>query len=277
MRFFLLALALPLTLAACQADDSPRATVEVGDAADVLPGLAASYEGGLGSLRTLRVFGAGTSLYYVATADSAGAEPALRFVRDPEAAPPTDPSAANLLFFYPPDTRYLAAHLDSAAVSGPVARDGTDAYVFESNEPSDAGIPAVPGTADHLVRVYVDAQTLDVREIFHQFRLDTLATPLSQRILYDEYREVGRGVRLPHRVRQIQQGLRPSEQEVIVRGAPLAVREQQAQGLPPAQREAALRQIEREKRLLTEGVNEVTLRIDSVRVNVPKPRSLSPL
>ena len=274
---FAFALIVPFTLVACEGEDAARPLAENVSAADLTRQLAASYDEGLGSLVTLRVFGAGTSLYYIAQADSAGAEPMLRFVRDPEAGPPTDPSAANLLFFYPPDTRYLASHLDSAAVSGPTKREGADTYILESNDPSDAGIPSVPGTADHLVRVYLDARTLDVRELFHQFRLDTMATPLSQRILYDDYREVTENVRLPFRVRQIQQGLRPSDQDVIVRGAPLAIREQQAQSLPPAQREAELQEIAREKERLVEGINELTLQIDSVRVNVPKPRSLSPL
>ena len=116
-----------------------------------------------------------------------------------------------------------------------------------------------------------------MRELFHRFEVDTLAQPLAQRILYDDYREVAEGVRMPFRVRQIQEGnlqLIPEEVK-MVRGADIALREQRAQTLPPARRDSALREIAREKRFFAEGINEVILSIDSIRVNVPPPDTLA--
>ncbi|MEL6615923.1 MAG: hypothetical protein AAFQ43_09305 [Bacteroidota bacterium] len=282
MRSLLLVLAL--ALAACTSDPAPEASgddpspaPEASDPAEVsafLDRLDASYDDGLGDLGTFRVFGAGTSLYYVAATDSTGTN--YELVRDPDAGAPTDRNAIRLYALYPPNTRYLARSLRNATLRGPVERNGAQTYVLETDNPRDVGIPPARETNSHLARVYLDAETLDVREIFHRFRADTLAQPLAQRTLYEEYREVG-GVRLPYRVRQVQEGLLQiiSEEQRIMKGGELGLREQQAQMMPPAQRDSVLREIAREKRFFTEGVNEVILRIDSVAVGVEPPETLA--
>lgn len=285
MRSLLLVLAL--SLAACASDPAPEASGDPGpapsaeasdpaEAAAFADRLSEAYDEGLGDLGTFRVFGAGTSLYYVASSDSTGTN--YELVRDPDAGAPNDRNAIRLFSLYPPNTKYLARTLRDASLRGPVERDGAQAYVFETDNPRDVGITAARETNSHLARVYFDAETLDVREIFHRFRSDTLSQPLAQRTLFEEYREVADNVRLPYRVRQIQEGLLQviPEGQRIMKGGELGLREQQAQMMPPAQRDSVLRQINREKRFFTEGVNEVILRIDSVAVGVSAPEALAP-
>ena len=140
------------------------------------------------------------------------------------------------------------------------------------------GFPTAPGTQDHLARLYVDAETFDVLELFHRFKADTLSQPFAQRILYDDYRELASGVRVPFRVRQLQEGLLQliPEEVRIVRGGDLGIRERQAYSLPIQQRDSALRAVEREKRFLIEGVKEVELRVDSLVLDVTPPGAPAP-
>lgn len=272
-----LVLSLLLLIAACQGQGADTDT-PVGPTADPIalaPRLAATYDEGLASLDNFRVFALGTSLYYIAVGDSTNRT--FQLVRDPEAGMPNDLNAGNLFAFFPPNPRYLADNLGNMAPGETVERDGVRTLVFESTNPLHMGFRPVEGTINHFARVYLDAETLDVRELYHRFEVDTLAQPLAQRVLYDEYREIADGVRIPFRVRQIQEGNLQliTEEARMIRGADIALREQQAQALPPARRDSALRLIAREKRFFTEGINEIILAIDSVQVNVPLPDTLS--
>lgn len=267
LRLALAALLLPFALAGCESTPEPD---------DLASRLDARYAEGLGTLESFHVYAAGTSLYYIGAEDSTGAR-TFELTPDPDAVAPRDPMAASLLRFYPPNPRYLASRIDPASVRGPVEREGAQTVVFESETPQDAGFVPVPGTTNHLVRVYFDAETLDVRELFHRFSVDSLERPVAQRLLYDDFREVADGVRLPFRVTQIQEGPIPSSEAATVQGAQLAIREQRARLLPPSVgRQQELIDIARAKRLLTEGVREVQLRVDSVLTNVPAPTPALP-
>ncbi|MEM1054229.1 MAG: hypothetical protein AAGI52_01780 [Bacteroidota bacterium] len=267
-----LAFLLPLALAACESDSEPSAAVGV-STLELGPELARAYEEGLGSLDNFRVFALGTSLYYISVGDST--RRTFQLARDPEAGMPNDPVAGNLFAFFPPNLDYIAGNLPNMTAGGEVEREGEQTLVFESAQPEHVGFGASRDATNQLARVYLDAETMDVRELFHRFEMDTIATPLAQRILYEDYREIADGVRVPFRVRQIQEGVRPTEDQVLVAGARFAMREQQAQQLPAGEREIALNDLEREKRFFREGINEVTLTIDSVLVNVAPPDTLS--
>ncbi|MEM6326428.1 MAG: hypothetical protein AAF791_04855 [Bacteroidota bacterium] len=274
MLRYALVFALLIPLAACESDSDPAVTGGLAETTiELAPRLTEQFNEGLGSLDNFRVYALGTSLYYVSVGDSINRT--FQLVRDPEAGMPNDRVAGNLFGFFPPNLRYIAGNLPNMGAGGAVERDGAQTFVFESVEPEHAGFRAVTGTMNHLVRVYLDAETMDVRELFHRFEHDTLDTPLAQRIVYDDYREIADDVRVPFRVTQVQEGIRPSNEQVMIRGASFAIREQQIQQLPPGEREAAMNELEREKRFFREGINEVTLSIDSIRVNVPPPDTLS--
>ena len=258
-----------LALAACTSGTSGDPLPE-GEASPetVASRLGEAYASGLGSLESFEVFAMGSSVRYEATEDSARGR-VFSLVRNPAAPPPTDPEAANLFVFYPPVGGYLAETLGDARLTGPVEREGVRSYVLETTDPTDVGFPVAEGTREHLARAYIDAETLEVRELFHRFKADTLDIPFVQRVLYDDYREVAEGIRVPFRVRQRQEGLlQLIPQKVrVFRGGQLGFKEQQAAMLQPSARRAAMRDIERERRLLSEGVKELEFTVDSLRVS----------
>ncbi len=109
---------------------------------------------------------------------------------------------------------------------------------------------------------------MEVRELFHRFKADTLDIPFVQRVIYDDYREVAPGVRVPFRVRQRQEGLlQLIPQKIrVFRGGQMGIKERQMNLLPPPARRQAQLEIDRERQLLNEGVKEIEFAVDSVLV-----------
>jgi len=266
-----------LALAACNPGASGGDALPAEDANPntVVDRLGETYATGLGSLSAFEVFAEGTFVRYVATEDSARGR-IFSLVRDPLAPQPRDPEAANLFAFYPPVGGYLAKTLGDARMTGPVEREGVRSYVLETTDPTDVGFPPAEGSKDHLARVYLDAETLEIRELFHRFKVDTLSLPFVQRVLYDDYREVAPGVRVPFRVRQRQEGLLQliPDKIRIFRGGEVGIRERQAYSLPAgAEQDSMLRDVAREKLLLNDGIKETEFAIDSLRVEPLAPEA----
>ena len=259
-------------LAACESDGPegiPSGPVESADA--LADAVEARFDASIAGLDAFRAFGAGVSIYYVAGPDSLAP---FGLVRDPESGPPSDPIAANIFGYFPPNGRIVAQGLRGATFAGTAERGGVQTYVAETTDPASVGLGADSTARDHLVRVYVDAETFEVRELYHRFMLDTLAQPLAQRIVYEDWREVagedGATARFPFTVRRFQEGLLQvvSDDERMIVGGQLGMQEQGAQRLPAGpKRDSALAAIARRKRVYEDGVAEDVLVLSRIEVN----------
>ena len=201
---------------------------------------------------------------FVVTAGGAqathGALPDSTSALDPPAIVPTagdlDPTAATLLVQHVANVRRLADTLRTAVMEGPLDRGGYRVYLLANEQ------------AGRALYVVVDAETFDVREIEQSVQADTLAQPLVTRLLYDDFR-ISDGIALPFRVRQVNEGLDQfvPQAERMVQGGRLSVMQRTLEQQPAsAERDARLADIARRLRLYTEGVQEIELRIQSVRV-----------
>lgn len=258
-------------LGACQSSGPSSAPVESSDA--LADRVTERFDASMAQLDGFRVAALGTALFYVGTGDSTQA---FGVIPDPSEPPPADMLTASMFSYYPPNGRYVAEGIRGAEFKGVVERDGVQAYVVETTDPTAIGMSSDSSKTDNLARVYVDAETFDVRELYHRFRLDTLAQPLAQRILYEEWRDVD-GSRFPFRVRRIQEGMLQliTQEQKMIAGGSLAIREQSANSMPPGpERDAAVAAVAREKRIYERGIAEDILSIADVTLNPAVPDSL---
>ena len=267
-----------LALAACGGDAADDSTADA-DGGEILTtadavtdAMLRRYESNLGAVEAFTVVGAGAEARYVLSDDTTGLDQfgPPEFGPASDGAEPTPP--AQLLALQIPNVRRLASGLRTAALSGPITRDGRRAYALASNDPGalvgEPGLAAPDTTGDHELRVYVDAETFDVLEIYQSMAADTLEAPVTSRLIYSDFQETD-GVVLPRTVRQVETGLDQfvSDDDRIVIGGQLgATREVLRQSPPSPRRDARLAEIEAQIRMYGEGISELALRVDSVRV-----------
>lgn len=218
-----------------------------------------------------------TAYYRRGTADSLTAFVIRVAARDSVAALTVPPQL--ITYLVPEVPRFTQGLRRGAGLDGPEVHDGHRVYVLRADHPQaltpvpDAGAPLFSD-----VRLYVDAETFAIRELrFEVPSPDSNATqPIVERILYDDYRTV-EGVSLPFRVSTITSGLKEAipEEYRIVMGGNLALRRAQAERLPSGERDAALREIAAQERLLNEGIQESTLALRNVQVNEGAPAALA--
>ena len=170
----------------------------------------------------------------------------------------------------------LAGGLRDALFGGTSTRDGRRTYVLSTDNPASlfgAAGQRVPVEEGQEFRVYVDAETFDVVEIYQSFSTDTLATPITKRIIYSDFRDSG-GITLPFRVREVTTGLdqQVTDEDRMLGGGQLGIaRNRLMETMPDGpERDAQLAEIDAQERLLTEGVLERELAVDEVVVGVPE-------
>ena len=232
--------------------------------------MLARYEGTLGEVEGMTVYADGATATYTPNVDSLVLNPFVLQIQ-PASDGPGEAQAAQLLYSHVPNVPRLARGLRSAELSGPIDYEGSRVYVFATDDPTtilgDGAAPADRrGTVDF--RVYVDAETFDVREIYQGVSDTSFARPYVNRLVYDDFRTVD-GVTLPFRVRQIETGadaLMTPESKTVARGQ-LELQRRVAANQPSGpDRDAALAEVDRQLRIVNEGLAEATLTVDSVRV-----------
>lgn len=245
---------------------------EVASAESIADAMLQRYEDNLGDVEAFTVVAEGAEARYTLADDTTGLD---RFA-PPQLAPAGDDArperAAELLLVQVPNVARLATGLRSATLTGPISRDGRRAYAFATNDPrvvlGDDGALTADSSLAYDFRVYVDAETFDVLEINQVVNVDTLAQPVTSRYIYSDFQETD-GLVLPHTVRQIQTGLNqaiPEDQRMIA-GGRLGLSRQQLENQPSSpERDAQLADVIAQQRLIGEGVADLTLEVDAVRV-----------
>lgn len=261
-----------LALAACGPGDGAEPTAQDLATAEAVAGaMLARYEANVGAVDGFTVVAEGAEARYTLSGDSTGLD---RF-GPPQVAPvgnaPVSQADAQLLFVQVPNVPRLAQGLRTAALTGPISRDGRRVYVLSTDDPGallGEGMAPTDTAGIREVRVYVGAETFDVFEIYQSVTADTLDRAVTSRLIYSDFREVD-GLTLPFTVRQVGTGLDfgISEEERVVLGGQLGLAIQQTQGAPPGpERDARLAELETQQRLVTEGVADTQLEVESVRV-----------
>jgi hypothetical protein len=254
-----------LALAACEG----RLTDPDAVAERVAERAAANYEG----VRDFAVTGGGAVVYFRRTGpDSLFTFESRAFSDDARRQPIPLPYTL-------PNALQLARGLrGNARLAGTVELDGGRAYVLEA---SDAAvlIGAAPGPGAGLdsIRVLVDAETFQVREIrvaAPQSALDpaadSTAPPLVQRQRYSDFRTAD-GLTLPFQTHTLISGIAIPEEARVVQMGMLELQRRQALSLPPVERARALEEVERQVRLIRDGELEESFVVEAVRVNAGVP------
>ncbi len=263
---FVFAVAL-LTLPACRdASESPTDGLTTAEA--VADRALDRFEANVGRVDGFTAVADGAEARYTITDDTTGIE-----TFQVELVPPDAPSAP-LLAILVPNVRLLAKGLRRADFGGLVTRDGRRAYVLSTDNPAavlgGAG-PSAPASPGQEFRTYVDAETFDVIELFQSFTTDSLSAPLTQRFIYSDFQTVD-GLALPRHVRVIRTGLEaliPLEERMVQEGELGMQRQALSQRPASPERDARLAQIDAELRRLHDGVDEVNLDVEAVRVGQP--------
>lgn len=265
--------ALLITLAGCSADDAPDAIpdepVAVASAEDLTRRMAARFEDSFGDAEQFTVLAGGFRSTYTLNPDTSQMERFLLTMTPTDSAS-TDPSVQMLVQSHLPNVPLLADGFREAPMSGPFERDGVPVYMLESDQAgATVGIPDAGGAAGGAtMRLYVDARTFDIREIYRSVPVDSLDRPITMRILYSDFRTTD-GVRIPRQLRQIQSGFDQfySESDRIVQGGQLGLQKQQLQSAPPSsERDAQIAEIDRVLRSINDGVEDTEVTVSSVVV-----------
>lgn len=261
MRRLPLLFACAALLVAC--GDAPPEVPTLASSADLAERMAARFEDSIGGVDAFSVLVGGYEVRYT-VADS-GAADRLGVSITPTDSASADPLVQAMVAGLVPNVPLLAASLADAPLRGPFERDGHQVYALDAGAAAGLDSTTTGGTT---LSVYVDAATFSVREVYRAVRLDSLARPLTSRLLYDDFRTAD-GVTLPWRLRIVQDGLNQLEDETsrMVEGGQLTLgREQLRTAAPSPERDARLAQVERRLRMLTEGVEEAEAAVRRVTV-----------
>lgn len=262
---FLLPFVCAFALVAC-------GDAQTGDAADAPPVASSAelaarmgerFEESLAGVGGFTVLVGGFEIRGAISPDTAAAN-RLAVTITPTDSASTDPLVQSLVGGYLPNVPLLASSLAQGPLRGPLVRDGNRVYELDANAAAGADSSAAAS-----VRVYVDAGTFRVREVYRSVRADSLARPLTSRIFYDDFRTAD-GVTLPWRLRIVQEGIDQliGDEARMFEGGQLTLAIQQLRAAPPSpERNARLAAAERRMRAMSEGVEEMTVLVRRVTVD----------
>ena len=232
------------------------------------------FEANIGDVDGFTVVGEGIEVRYTISDDTTGMEP-FTFQARPVSDAPVNAESAQLIQNQVANGRILSRGLAGAQFGGTTTRDGRRAYVLSTDNPATLfGGPDArrdPSAGDVEMRVYVDAETFDLLEIYQGFDADSLETPVTQRLIYSDFQTTD-GLTLPRTVRQVTTGIQVQDEDRMIMGGQLGMERQRLQSMPQtAERDARLAELDAQERFLREGVLEQTIEIDEVRVGAPEP------
>lgn len=181
-----------------------------------------------------------------------------------------NPNAPEMLYTYMPNVRRIAWGMRQGEMNGPIDRNGSSVYILSTDDPEHVlGLPKSEATNESKsLSVFVDAETFAVREIQQSMRVDSLERPISMRYVYSDFRPID-GVSLPFSVRQIKEGVDQLVTSMMrmVEGGQLTMALNQAkQAAPSPERDRQIADLERQMRAMQEGVDEMELIVDSIRL-----------
>lgn len=257
----LLLFALAVVFAACGDAQPSVPTLTTSD--ELAERMRARFEEAVGGVPGFTVLVGGYEVAYTVRPASAAPETRVGVRVTPTDSASADPLVQTLVASHVANAAVLAQSVAGQPLTAPVLRDGHRVYAFDAG--TAAGLDSLAGTE---LRVYVDAATFDVREVYRAVRVDSLARPVSMRLLYDDFRTTD-GVTLPWRLRVVQEGLDQllGDEGRMVQGGQLGLARAQLQQQPPSpERNAQLAQVERQLRMVTEGIEEAGVRVRRVTV-----------
>lgn len=257
--------ACAVALAAC--GDAQPAEPTLTSSTELAERMRDRFESSIGGVDGFAVLLGGYQMRYTVSGDTAarGATERLGVSIAPTDSASLDPLVQAMVGGYVPNVPLLASSLAGAPLQGPFERDGHRVYALDAGQAAGLDSTTTGGTT---LRVYVDAATFDVREVYRAVRLDSLERPLTSRLLYDDFRTAD-GVTLPWRIRIVQEGLDQLEDPTgkIVEGGQLTLAREQLRSQPSSpERTQRLADVERRLRVLTEGVEEATRSVQRVTV-----------
>ena len=249
---------------AAPADGAAAATYdsEAASSAEVAERMTARWEQRFAGVDSFAVEGAGLRLIYRATPDSVRAAGGLDWfqtqaVRLDSAA--LDLTSAELIEQQIPNVPRIAAGFTGATFGGVQTLGGRRGYVLSSEDPG--ALIGSPGNAGpdagvtQTLRLLVDAETYDVLEVLTTVRVDSLERPLTQRLVYEDFRSED-GLTLPFTVRRVEEGMDQyvTDDQRMIQGGQLGVQKQRLEQQPPSpQRDADLKAVEDQLRMLQGG------------------------
>ena len=281
LRFALL-LSLAAAVSACGDAADPSAPVadvptydaEATTAAEVTERMNARWAQRFAGIDSFAVRGAGLQLTYRATPDStreAGGD-WFQIQGKQVDSVQVDLNAAELLEQHVPNVARIARGFGEATFGGVQTLGGRRGYVLSSEDPG--ALIGEPGSASpdpslaQTVRLLVDADTYDVIEILTTVRVDSLERPLTQRIVYEDFR-ADDGVALPYTVRRIEEGLDQyvTDEMRMIEGGKLGMARQRLEDTPPSlARDVEIARIDNEIAVLRGEPRETVFEVDSVEV-----------
>lgn len=270
-----LALLFALAAVACGDANSPAGLPEATSAAEVADRMLAAFDANFAEADSFAVSGAGLRMVYRVLPDTLQGDAALdRFQISgaPIDSVVMDPEAAQLLQTQIPNVPRIAQGFREAAFDGLQEVGERRAYVLSSEDPG-ALIGELGATADEpdlqqTLRILVDAETYDIVEVFRTARVDSLERPLTQRIVYEDFRAEN-GLRLPHVVRQINEGLDQyvTDEDRMIMGGQLGMQRQRLEQQPASpERDARLKSIQSQTDFLSGQPQQYELTVDRVEV-----------
>lgn len=257
-----------LLLSACQSDAQPAPPAS---SAELAERMRARFEENVGGAGGFTVWAGGYVVRYTVRPDSVAPERRIDVAIAATDSVDADPMVQGVVGSHVANVPLLAAGIADQPLGAPIERDGHRVYAIEAG---DAVGAADTTGAEARLRVYVDAETFDVREVYRSVRPDSLGRPVTLRLLYDDFRTAD-GVTLPWRIDMRQDGL---DQLIagsmrMVQGGQLTMGRAQLRAQPPSpERDAQLAEVERQLRLVTEGVQEARVEVRRVAVEARRER-----
>ena len=262
------ALVATATLVACgdaagDAPDLPEATTS----AEVADRMLERFEANLAGVDSFAVTGAGLRLVYRVVGDSAQVDRIqTRTERIDSVA--LDADAAQMMQLHVPNVPRIARGFRRAAFGGLQTLGGRRGYVLSSEDPGAliGELGTATSEANETLRVLVDADTYDVLEIFRTASVDTLARPVSQRLVFEDFQTDG-GLTLPRTVRQVSEGMDQfvTDDQRARLGGRLALERMQLEQQPAGpERDAALAAVTAQQALLDGEPQRSELTVDRV-------------
>ncbi len=226
------------------------------------------YESNQGSVEAFTVRGGGGLARHTRNpADTTGLQPFTITLEPTGGTVKLDPETFQLHYNLVPNALGLANGLRGADLSGVVERDGRRAYVLATGDPA-ALLGGTPPPGDHELRVYVDAETFDILEIYRSVSTDSTKAAITDRLVYSDFQTTD-GLTLPRTVHHVVTGVNRdlTEEIKVAELGNIALARARAEKMPEGpERRVAIEQADRQQRLVAEGVAEATLEVKEVTV-----------
>ena len=270
LRLVLVLLAATVLVACGDASDGGLSALpEATSAAEVADRMLDRFESNIASVDSFAVTGAGLRMIYRVVGDTSQAD-RVRVRTERVDSVAFDADAAQMLQLQIPNVQRIARGFRRATFGGLQTIGERRGYVLSSEDPG--ALIGELGTAEsrarETLRILVDADTYDVLEVFRTASVDSLERPVSQRLVFEDFRTEG-GLTLPYTIRQVGEGMDQFvtfEQRTMLGGRLELERMQLEQAPPTEERTARLQAILAQQAILNGEPQRSELVVDDVEV-----------